>query len=259
LDAKGGVPTLILNMRNIRLKLEYDGTDFHGFQVQPALRTVQGTVERVLSELLQGQVRLISAGRTDEGVHARGQVVNLKTGSRMSCETLKRALNAKLPMDVAILEAHEVGPEFHSRFSAISREYEYVLSTVRSPIVRRYAWYIKYQLNFDALKEAARLLIGRHDFRSFCVAKSGVDGTECVVYSSNWKRQKELLKYDVEADRFLHNMVRIMVGTMVEIGRGKRSAADLVEMLGAGDRRRAGPTAPAHGLFLTEVNYGRTD
>jgi tRNA pseudouridine38-40 synthase len=242
-------------VRNIRLKLEYDGTDFHGFQIQPALRTVQGTVQSVLSELLSEPARLIGAGRTDEGVHARGQVANFKTSSEMTCQTLKRALNAKLPPDIAVLEAQEAPAGFHARFSAVSREYEYVLTTVRHPLARRYVWYVKYKLNFDTLEEAGRVFTGQHDFRSFCVAKSGVDGTECVVYSSGWRRQKEILSFEIEADRFLHNMVRIMVGTMVEVARGKETICGVRAALDARDRTQAGPTAPAHGLFLRKVKY----
>jgi tRNA pseudouridine38-40 synthase len=246
-------------VRNIKLKLEYDGTDFHGFQIQPNVRTIQGTVEPLLAELFAEPIRLIAAGRTDEGVHARGQVVNLKTASKMRCETLRRALNAKLPSDVTVLEAAEVSLDFHARFSAISRKYEYVLSTVRRSIGRRYAWYIKHNLNFEALAETAGLFVGRHDFKSFCVAKSSVDDTECLVYSSNWRIGEDVLKFEIEADRFLHNMVRVIVGTMVLVGRGKETKGGVVSMLAAKDRRHAGPTAPPHGLFLTEVRYGKID
>lgn len=241
--------------RNVRLVMEYDGTDFHGFQIQPGLRTVQGLIEPVLKELLSEEVRLIGAGRTDEGVHARGQVANFTTCSDMSVNILKRALNSRLPADVAVRSADEVSLDFHSRYSARSKVYEYNISAIKSPIVRRYAWYIKYNLNIDMMEKASNLFAGTHDFTSFCVAKSAVDESSCVVYSSVWRRKENALQYEIEANRFLHKMVRVIVGTLVDVGRGKYGAEDVAHILEARDRRRAGPTAPPHGLFLTAVKY----
>jgi tRNA pseudouridine38-40 synthase len=242
-------------MRNIKLVLEYEGTDFHGFQVQPGLRTVQGVLESALTELFCEGIRLIGAGRTDEGVHAFGQVVNFPTSSRMKCDSIVRALNARLPSDLVVRSGQEVTADFHARFSAKSKIYHYNISLVRSPITKRYAWEVKYDLNMANLKKASRVFKGAHDFKSFCVAKSPVDEKTCVVYSSAWTKKGNLLQYEVEANRFLHNMVRVMVGTMVEVGRGKCSVESVAEMLKARDRRRAGPTAPPHGLFLVEVKY----
>lgn len=242
-------------MRNIRLKLAYDGTDFHGFQIQPEVRTVQGAVENALWELTRERIRLIAAGRTDEGVHALGQVVNFKTSSKMSPSTLERALNAKLPPDIVASEVEDADSDFHARYSAKSRTYEYSITRIRSPFIMRYAWLLKYDINMSAMSDAARTFSGAHDFAGFCVAKSRVDETECVVYSSGWRIEGHIFKYEVVANRFLHNMVRIMVGTMVELGRGKLKESDLASMLKTRDRREAGPTAPPHGLFLMRVKY----
>lgn len=241
--------------RNVRLVMEYDGTDFHGFQIQPCLRTVQGTIESVLQELLSEEIRLTGAGRTDEGVHACGQVANFRTSSDMRTHILKRALNSRLPADIVVKSADEVSPDFHSRFSAKSRVYRYDICLIRSPIRRRYAWHIKYNLNIGEMERASDVFIGSHDFTSFCVAKSTVDESSCVVYSSVWRRKADVLQYEIEANRFLHNMVRVMVGTMVDVGRGRHSMEDIAHILEAKDRRRAGPTAPPHGLFLVAVKY----
>ncbi len=242
-------------MRNIKLTLEYDGTDFHGFQIQPGVRTVQGVLESLLRELLREEVRLTAAGRTDQGVHARGQVVNFKTGSAMSPDAIRRALNGKMPSDIAVLASEDVGPDFHARYSAKSRVYQYNIARARSPLARRYAWELKYSLDTLSMDESASLFAGTHDFSSFCVAKSRVDEPACVVYSSVWKKEMNLLKYEIEANRFLHNMVRIMVGSMVDVGRGRLGVGELRQMLAARDRREAGPTAPPHGLILVEVKY----
>jgi tRNA pseudouridine38-40 synthase len=242
-------------MRNIKLVLEYDGTDFHGYQVQPGVRTVQGVIESILRELFENSVRLTAAGRTDQGVHARGQVVNFQTGSGMSPDAIRCALNGRLSPDIVVHASEEVEAEFHARYSAKSRVYQYSITSARSPLARRYAWELKYNLDTSNMDEAASLFVGTHDFSSFCVAKSRVDGPTCVVYSSVWKKREDLLVYEIEASRFLHNMVRIMVGSMVEVGRGKLRAEELREMLAARDRRKAGPTAPPHGLCLVEVKY----
>jgi len=242
-------------MRNIRLLMEYDGTDFHGFQVQPGVRTIQGTIEPILQELLSEDTRLTGAGRTDEGVHALGQVANFKTGSQMACDVLMRALNGKLPVDIAIRSVDEVPLEFHARFSARSRVYQYNISLLRSPIRRRYALEVMYRLNIEDMETASAIFLGTHDFASFCVAKSSVDESSCVVYSSVWKSKDAQLQYDIEANRFLHSMVRVMVGTMIEVGRGKWRIEDVADVLRVRDRTRAGPTAPPHGLFLVEVKY----
>ena len=242
-------------MRNLKLVMEYDGTDFHGFQIQPDLRTVQGMIESVLQELLSEEIRLTGAGRTDEGVHACGQVANFGTSSDMPCHVLKRALNSRLPADIVVRSAEEVSQNFHSRFSAKSRVYQYDIYIVRSPIRRRYAWHVKYNLNMGQMEKAADVFVGTHDFASFCVAKSAVDESSSVVYSSLWRREGNVLQYEIEANRFLHNMVRVMVGTMVDVGRGRHSVEDVAQILETKDRRRAGPTAPPHGLFLMAVKY----
>lgn len=244
-----------VNLRNLKLVLEYDGTDFFGWQSQPDRRTVQQTVEQALATLLQEQVALISAGRTDTGVHALSQVANFHTETALPLDAVRKGLNSLLPKDVVVHQVEEVPPEFHSRFDAKWRRYRYRIAKRQKAICRNYLWYPNYRLNLEEMQESSRLLIGAHDFSSFCAADSGEDSHTCQVTSCYWRENQEELTFEIQANRFLHNMVRIIVGTMVEIGRGKIPPEQLREILAARDRRRAGATAPARGLCLVEVGY----
>jgi len=241
--------------RNIKLVLEYDGTDFRGWQVQPTGRTVQGELERALHQLLQEDIRVISAGRTDEGVHALGQVVNFHTQSPLATANILRGLNALLPPDIVVKEVEEVDETFHARFSAKSRTYRYVICRRLRAIGRHYSWFVPYALEFDLLQQVAGQVLGEHDFQSFCPPKAEVEHHWCIVYRSEWHQQGDQWVYEIEANRFLHHMVRILVGTMVDIGRGRWRLEDFRRILEARDRSTAGPTAPAKGLFLVKVSY----
>jgi tRNA pseudouridine38-40 synthase len=241
--------------RNIKLQMEYDGTDFHGWQVQPNLRTVQGEIQLGLEAILKHQVNLIGSGRTDVGVHALGQVANFKTDSPLHVESIFRALNGLLPDDIAITQAEEVSSEFNSRYSAKSRVYKYRVHPGRTAILRRYVWEVQYTLDPKAMYEVTESIPGEHDFSSFCVAESSKDSNLCRVSSAFWESSGNELVFEIEADRFLHTMVRSLVGTLIEVGRGYFSAANFLEIVKAKDRTRAGPTAPARGLYLVEVKY----
>jgi tRNA pseudouridine38-40 synthase len=242
-------------LRNIKLEIEYDGTDFYGWQVQPKLRTVQGEIEDKLSVILQQKVDLIGAGRTDVGVHALGQVANFKTENRLEVEAILRGLNGLLPDDIVIKNAEEVDLDFNSRYSAKSRVYHYRIFLGRTAILRRYVWEVSYTLNLDTLFQATCKIEGKHDFSSFCVAESAKENNVCKVMEAVWKQSEHEMIFTIEADRFLHTMVRSLVGTLIEVGRGYFSVEDFVNIMEAKDRKKAGPTAPACGLYLVEVRY----
>jgi tRNA pseudouridine38-40 synthase len=242
-------------MRNVKLVIEYDGTNFCGWQRQPNVRTVQEELERSLSNIAQETVILNSSGRTDTGVHALGQVANFKTQSLLPIKTFVSGGNAFLPSDVRILEAQDVEMDFNARYSARSRCYRYAISKRPVAIDRNYAWYVSAPLDVMALQKASDYLIGEKDFQSFCQAKADVSHYICNVVSAVWKEEADRLLFEIIANRFLHNMVRIIVGTLVNVGRGKNTSEMVLEILAARDRCLAGSTAPARGLFLVRVNY----
>ncbi|MDZ7386827.1 MAG: tRNA pseudouridine(38-40) synthase TruA [candidate division KSB1 bacterium] len=241
--------------RNLKLVLEYDGTDFCGWQRQPALRTVQGEVERVLQQLLQHPVDLTAAGRTDVGVHALGQVVNFFTSRRLQARKIFLGLNALLPADIRVREVCEVPPAFNARFSAVARTYRYRIGTQPRAIGRQYVWYYPRELDLERMRQASQPLLGEQDFRSFCRAEADLPHYRCCVQKLEWFRDGEEIWLDITANRFLHGMVRAIVGTLVEVGRGKVPPERVAQMLQARDRRAAGPSAPAHGLCLMRVIY----
>ena len=241
--------------RNIKLEIEYDGTDFHGWQIQPKLRTVQGEIQEKLSAILAEEVKLIGAGRTDAGVHALGQVANFKTDNRLDGESILKGLNGLLADDVVIKKVQEVDPDFHARYSASSRLYKYRVYRGRSALLRRYVWEVLYSLNIDEMVKATEHVKGEHDFSSFCVAESAKENNVCAVTDATWEQSGDELIFRIEANRFLHTMVRSLVGTLLEVGRGYFSVADFVDIMKAKDRRKAGPTAPPRGLYLVEVKY----
>ncbi|MCG8607434.1 tRNA pseudouridine(38-40) synthase TruA [bacterium] len=242
-------------MRNIKLTLEYDGTDFHGWQWQPTGRTVQGTLLKAAETLLQESPNLIAAGRTDAGVHALGQVVNFKTDSDLNLNSIQLGLNSFLPQDVVVLDACDVDERFHSRFDAVKRNYRYVISTRCRAIGRQFSWHCKYQLNLDAMREATELLLGEHSFKSFCKATEEEEHYLSHVESAVWRKGDDFFTFEISAKRFLRNMVRIIVGTLVDVGRGRLKPSEMKQILQAEDRNKSGGTAPASGLTLQAVYY----
>lgn len=240
-----------------RLTVEYDGTDFHGWQVQPALRTVQGEIEQAAARLFCVPVRAAAAGRTDAGVHATGQVVTLPAARQLSTDTVRRALNALTGDDLAVAAVDLVDDAFDARRDARARRYVYRLWNRRpaSPFWRRYAWHVPHALDVARMQAAATELLGEHDFSSFRAA--GCDAAHPIrrALHSAFEVRGPLLLYELEATAFLRHMVRNIVGTLVEIGAGQRPP-DLAALLALRDRTRAGETAPAHGLCLTAVRYG---
>ncbi len=246
-----------LNMRNIKLLLSYDGTDFHGWQRQPALRTVQQVLEEAVEQITGTLPNANASGRTDAGVHALGQVVNFYTIFSHSPEVITRALNAMLPRDVRVLQAWEVPQVFHATLDAKSKRYRYVLDNapIADPFRYRYAWHIFQKLDVDAMQRSAQALRGRHDFRSFETNWPNRTSSVRTIFDIEVQRQDDLVTIEVEADGFLYNMVRSITGTLVLVGNGRRPEAFVEEALRAERRAEAGPTAPPQGLFLLHVRY----
>ena len=245
-------------MRNFKATIEYDGTEFAGFQWQSGTRTVQGELERAIAERTGQIIRLTGAGRTDAGVHALGQVVSFGVETRIPLDKMAVALNSALPSDIAVRDVQEASADFSARFSASSRVYLYVIhnSSVRSPLWRRFAAHCREPLNAERMNEAAQLLLGERDFASFTnqlVAGEPTmrDLTECRV-----RRHRELIFIRLEANAFLRGMVRNTVGTLLQVGVGVLKPTDLIDILDARDRRAAGPSAPPQGLCLVRVRYG---
>ncbi|WP_092051001.1 tRNA pseudouridine(38-40) synthase TruA [Planctomicrobium piriforme] len=268
-------------MRNIRLRVAYDGTRYSGWQVQPGRTTIQGCIEAAVKSLTGETVSLLCAGRTDAGVHALGQVANFSTQAKIPAAKWRPALQMHLPEDIVILESDEVPAEFHSTFSAISKRYRYVIRNhlVDDPFVRKYSWRITYELDVAAMQTAANCLLGTHDFRSFeshwpNKATSVRTVSDLTIRRiSGWQPfvplaladqgsgegQGEYICLEIEADGFLYNMVRAITGTLVYVGRGAWTVEDVQRVLAAQDRSIAGGTAPACGLFMIRVNYDESN
>ncbi|MDP4155206.1 MAG: tRNA pseudouridine(38-40) synthase TruA [Bacillota bacterium] len=245
-------------MQRLKCIISYDGTNFSGYQVQPNKRTVQSELEACLAKLHKGkEVKVFASGRTDAGVHAKGQVIHFDSSLLIPEDRWPIALNSLLPDDIAVLSAEYAVPSFHARFDAKGKEYRYVLqlSSKRDPFLRNYAYQFPYPLNLEAMKEGASFLLGTHDFTSFCSAKTEVEDKIRTIREIEFLRDKELLTLKFVGDGFLYNMVRILVGTLMEIGSGERKPNEIKKILEGKDRRLAGKTAPANGLYLWEVFY----
>ncbi len=247
-------------MRNVALRIEYDGTDFVGSQWQNNGRSVQGALEAAWEQLSQEQRRINLAGRTDAGVHARGQVASVRTETRHDLATIQRGLNAILPEDVAVLEVWEVPLDFHARHSANRRDYRYLIDNghVGSPLLRRHAWHVPQPLDLAAINAALDTLLGTHDFAAFAGGQQEgstvrtCQAAKCTLVEL-WGQP--LIAVDLGANAFLRHMVRNIIGTLMLVGEGKMDTKGFAAILTGRDRRRAGRTAPAHGLYLMAVSY----
>lgn len=237
-------------------KVEYDGTGFYGFQIQPERRTVQGEIERALEQVTGSAVRVVGAGRTDRGVHARGQVVGFEVGWQHRLSDLHRALNAVLSADVALVGLGRALEGFHPRFSALGRTYRYTLfrEKWRSPLARHTAWHVAQKLDIEAMVQAGSLLVGSLDFASFGKPPQG-ENTVRTVRRAEWQEKGRYLIFEIEANAFLYRMVRSLVGTLVQVGLGRLSLDEFHQVLQARDRSQGKYLAPAHGLCLMRVDY----
>jgi len=244
-------------MRNIKLHIEYDGTNYSGWQVQKKLKTIQSTIESALRKILQEKIRLIVSGRTDTGVHAQDQVANFSTQSKISLLKLRSALNSNLPFDITITKAEEARRDFHSRFSANSKLYRYTILNrpYRSSFLRNTVYFCPYPLDLKAMQKESLVLLGRHDFCAFRASGSSNQNPVRTIKKLKINRKRDYIYIEIEADGFLYNMARSIVGTLIEVGRGRFPGGTLKKILLSKNRRLTGPTAPARGLCLVKVNY----
>jgi len=248
-------------MRNIKLVIEYDGTDYHGWQVQPNLPTIQQEIESALKKIgtksSEMPLRVIGSGRTDTGVHALGQVANFYTEAQMSPIEFKKALNSNLSKDIVIVDVEEMDMDFNARFSAISRTYKYIIlnRSFPSAFYRDYAYFYPKKIDLEKLQASCNELNGKQDFSSFQKSGSNRVNPECTIYSSIWRREGDFLVFRIEADSYLRGMVRAIVGTSLLLKDRNNPAEEMKEIISARNRSAAGPNVPAHGLYLFEVKY----
>ena len=255
-------------MRNIKLVIQYEGTRYHGWQIQPGCNTIQQVLQERISKITGERVSVIAASRTDAGVHALAQVASFQTASAIQCDTVRDALNALLPWDIRITEAGDADAAFHPRYDAKGKIYFYIIANMRvlSPFLYNYVWRIPQGLDFDGMCSASILFQGTHDFTSFRASGCGAKNPAKTVFQCSMEKVDVMdfmtagvpgnfLKLRVEGDGFLRHMVRNIAGTIVEVGKGRLRSEAISALLDARDRRLAGPTAPARGLFLERINY----
>jgi len=253
-------------VKNIKLTLQYDGTNFSGYELQPGKRTIRGEIEQALRKIFKHKISIVSSSRTDAGVHALSNVINFKIDSSIPTSKLPQALNSCLPEDIQILKAEEKGKGFNARFDSESKEYEYLIynAPILNPLFRRFVWQVKPKLDLSAMRKAAKILVGKHDFSSFCASGGDDKNFVRIIHSlviGHWslviwgKQKVKVIRIKVKGNGFLYKMVRNLVGTLVDVGLGKIGPLKVKEILDAKDRRLAGKTAPSRGLCLLKVNY----
>ncbi|MFK9119851.1 tRNA pseudouridine(38-40) synthase TruA [Peribacillus castrilensis] len=245
-------------MPKYKCVIAYDGTDFAGYQVQPEKRTIQSEFEAVLAQMHKGTIiKVTASGRTDSGVHAKGQVLHFESPLTFPTENWIKAFSALLPTDIIVLEVDIVPDDFHARFHTTGKEYRYIVarSKLRDPFKRNYAYHYPYPLNVEAMREAISYLIGTHDFTSFCSAKTEVVDKVRTIKEMDFEENDDFMVFRFVGEGFLYNMVRILVGTLLDVGSGKMSPHDMSGILDKKDRSFAGKTAPAQGLYLWKVFY----
>lgn len=244
-------------MRNLKLTLAYDGTDFHGWQIQPQVRTIQGELQTALQKLFNHDVSVTGSGRTDAGVHAQGQVANVETIRSMDTDAVLRGANALLPEEIRVLSVEEVAPEFHSRHSAKAKTYEYHIwrPAVVSPFHLRYVYPFRYPLDEDLIDRGTAYFLGPHDFTSFCATATEVEDRTRTIFEASWDRSETTWVFRIRGNGFLQYMVRTISGTLLEIGQGRLEPGKLPDIFDARDRRLAGPSLPSRGLHLIAVEY----
>ncbi len=244
-------------MRRIFLEIAYDGTNYSGWQVQNNAVSVQETIDRALSEWLSEEIHTIGASRTDAGVHAKGNVAVFDTKSQIPADKFAFGLNSRLPDDICIQESFEVPMEFHPRFTETVKTYEYKILNRKfpDPTRRNDSLFYYGRLDVDAMNEAASYLVGPHDFKSFCAVNHDANTTVRTIYSAIVDKEGDMITFQITGNGFLYNMVRIIAGTLIEVGKGRIRPENIKNIMEARDRQKAGPTAPAHGLTLVEIEY----
>ena len=242
-------------MNNYRLIIQYDGTNYAGWQIQKNIPTVQQKISDAVEILLKEKINLIGSGRTDAGVHALGQTANFRTEYEINTFRFTHSLNAIIPNDISIVKMEKVPPEFHSRFDAKSRSYIYLISKLKSPFYYRYSYYYSKAIDCTGLNNLSKALIGKKDFTSFARKSTESENKTCNVYEAYWKESKGLVIFKIEADRFLHGMVRTITGTLLQAAKENLGVDFLKGIFSCMDRKAAGDAVPAKGLFLFKVKY----
>ena len=242
-------------MNNYKLTIQYDGTNYSGWQIQTNANSIQQEITRAISIILKEEVNLIGSGRTDAGVHAISQVANFRTEKEIDPYKFQFSLNSILPEDISILSIQKVDEKFHSRFNAKKRTYIYLISHFKSPFFKRYSYYYPHQLNLERLNELSNLFKGKKNFASFCKKQSEVENKICDVYEISWFTQYDLIVFKISADRFLHGMVRAIVGTLLNAEKKENSEKYIQQVFNSENRESAGEAVPAKGLFLYKVEY----
>lgn len=244
-------------MRNLLMTIQYDGSAYHGWQVQSNALTVQEVFQNAVEKVFRSRLDIKGCSRTDSGVHANMYCVSLKTDMNIDCLGSLRAMNTALPPDIAVIDCREVSSDFHPRYSCKSKEYVYKIynGSIRNPFLQKYAFHYRYALDAELMDREAQAFLGKHDFSGFCSARSDIEDTVRFVKNVSVKREGDMVLFTVEADGFLYNMVRIMVGTLLFVNEGKIKPGELKDVIESKDRSRAGKTAPPQGLYLNRVNY----
>ena len=244
-------------MKRVKLTVAYDGTHYHGWQIQPEGDTIEAELDRHLSELLKEEIHVTGASRTDAGVHALGNVAVFNTQARMPVDKIAIAMNTRLPSDIRIQKSEQVPETFHPRFCRVRKTYRYQIwnRPVQNPLVSRYSTFYYYPLDAEKMDKAAHYLLGRHDFSSFCTAKPDRPNHVRTIEEISVRREGDMITLQITGDGFLYNMVRIMTGTLMEAGLGKRTPESVKDVIHSLDRANAGPTAPASGLYLKEIYF----
>ena len=242
-------------MYRYQVLIEYEGTNFIGWQIQKKGNSIQGLIQKKFSKILKEKIIVVGSGRTDSGVHAKAQTAHVKVTTDIDCDKIQYAINGNIGNDVYISNCSFIDENFHARFSAKERRYEYYTVLEETPFTHKRAWCLKYDVDFNLLNECAVLVVGNHDFTAFCKANADVKHKRCIVFDSKWEKTSKGLTYHVKANRFLQHMVRFLVGTIVEVGRGRMTIDDFKLFMDGGHPELAVVRAPAHGLYLKEVSY----
>ena len=240
-------------------EISYDGTNYHGWQKQPNSKTIQETIETCFSTILKQKIDIVGAGRTDAGVHARKMIAHFDYGFDLNSTKLSYKLNSFLPSDIAISNIFEVNQDAHARFSAISRSYEYIISFKKNPLLFNRVYHLSKKLDIDQLNNASNMLFNHNDFRSFSKSKTDVKTFNCKILNAKWKLDGDLLVFSIKANRFLRNMVRAIVGTLIEVGQNSLDIESFNQIILKRDRKFAGYSVPASGLYLNQIEYNKTE
>ena len=244
-------------MKRVMLKVAYDGTNYHGWQIQPNVVTIESVLNETLSALFREEIKVIGASRTDTGVHALGNIAVFDTNARIPAEKISYALNQRLPEDIRIQSSMEVAPDFHPRHQNSKKTYEYQILNCAfpMPVYRLYSYFTYVKLDVEKMQQAAAYLVGEHDFKSFCSTKTVAETTVRTIYDIHVEKTGDLIRVRITGSGFLYNMVRIIVGTLMEAGKGTIAPEQMIPILNACNREQAGPTLPACGLTLIEYEY----